>query len=206
MMAIRLCAALAAALMFAASAFAAGASDLEWAIRYRVVGLTELSQDYELLIYRDGRVRYLGGNAVKVRGEASKQVSKESVETLLRQIESSGFFEFRELYVRDKPPHVDVPAYALRPKDADKARVERRSVTIPPSVQIGETDLIWIFEVRSGARRKVVIHDNLRESRIEEAGRFLQCAAARIEQLAGIEEWTGRLSLHHSAQEYCKKK
>jgi len=58
---------------------------------------------YQVSIAGDGTVEFAGKRFVTRLGLATAQVSPERVGTLLRALETGGYFEFADLYVADSP-------------------------------------------------------------------------------------------------------
>jgi hypothetical protein len=58
---------------------------------------------YEVSIFRDGTVRFLGKQHVKQQGAATATVSPAAVDSLVAELESAGYFDFADDYVMDAP-------------------------------------------------------------------------------------------------------
>ncbi len=58
---------------------------------------------YQVSIFRDGTVKFVGKQHVKQKGEATVSVSRGAVDSLLAELESAGFFDFADEYVMDSP-------------------------------------------------------------------------------------------------------
>ncbi len=58
---------------------------------------------YEVSIFRDGTVRFLGKQHVKQQGVATASLAPGAVDSLAAELEEGGYFGFADDYVRDAP-------------------------------------------------------------------------------------------------------
>jgi hypothetical protein len=58
---------------------------------------------YTVSISGSGTVHFLGRNHVTKEGEATAQIPPATVDSLLRELEAGGYFDFAEAYVMDSP-------------------------------------------------------------------------------------------------------
>ena len=58
---------------------------------------------YQVAISRSGAVRFVGKNHVTQQGEATAEIPAARVDSLLRELEAGGYFEFADAYVMDSP-------------------------------------------------------------------------------------------------------
>jgi hypothetical protein len=58
---------------------------------------------YTVSISESGTVRFLGRNHVGKQGEATAEIPRATVDSLLRQLEAGGYFDFADAYVMDSP-------------------------------------------------------------------------------------------------------
>jgi hypothetical protein len=58
---------------------------------------------YEVSIFRDGTVRFVGKQHVKQQGGATATVSPAAVDSLVAELASAGYFDFADDYVMDAP-------------------------------------------------------------------------------------------------------
>lgn len=58
---------------------------------------------YAVSISGSGTVRFLGRNHVTKEGEATAQIPPATVDSLLRELEAGGYFDFADAYVMDSP-------------------------------------------------------------------------------------------------------
>jgi hypothetical protein len=53
---------------------------------------------YEVTVYGDGEVQYIGKDFVEVEGEQTSQISEEQVRVLVQAFYDAGFFEMEDRY------------------------------------------------------------------------------------------------------------
>jgi hypothetical protein len=58
---------------------------------------------YQVAISRTGAVRFVGKQHVTRQGEATAEIPAARVDSLLRELEAGGYFEFADAYVMDSP-------------------------------------------------------------------------------------------------------
>jgi hypothetical protein len=58
---------------------------------------------YEVSVFRNGTVRFLGKQHVKQQGAASASISPGAVDSLVAELEAGGYFAFADEYVMDAP-------------------------------------------------------------------------------------------------------
>ena len=58
---------------------------------------------YTVSISASGTVRFLGRNHVSKEGEATAEIPRATVDSLLRELEAGGYFDFADAYVMDSP-------------------------------------------------------------------------------------------------------
>jgi hypothetical protein len=58
---------------------------------------------YQVSIFGDGTVRFVGKQDVKQQGTATASVSREAVDSLVTELRSGGYFELADEYVMDAP-------------------------------------------------------------------------------------------------------
>jgi hypothetical protein len=58
---------------------------------------------YTVSISGSGTVRFLGRNHVSKQGEATAEIPRATVDSLLRELEAGGYFDFADAYVMDSP-------------------------------------------------------------------------------------------------------
>ncbi len=58
---------------------------------------------YTVSLSGSGTVRFLGRNHVSKQGEATAEIPRATVDSLLRELEAGGYFDFADAYVMDSP-------------------------------------------------------------------------------------------------------
>jgi hypothetical protein len=83
---------------------------------------------YQVAISRSGAVRFVGKHHVIRQGEAAAEIPAARVDSLLRELEAGGYFDFADAYVMDSPA---CGRYATdSPTVITSARAAGRSKTI----------------------------------------------------------------------------